>query len=91
MIKTNFYLSGLGPFSAVIPELIAIAFVVLHILFMCCIMNDAKRLQQGGRSTAVLTPFAWGLAAALLGLMAVALYWVAHYSTFARKDGPAAT
>jgi uncharacterized membrane protein (DUF4010 family) len=85
MQNFTFNFPGMGGLSVAISMLVGIAFIVLQILFMVCVWNDGKRLEQSGRPTVVLTPFAWGLAALLTGLMAVALYWVAHYSSFARK------
>lgn len=61
------------------------AVALLRILFMACLWNDAQRLRDQGRPTGVLTPFVWGFAALLLGLAVVALYWVVHYSRFARQ------
>ncbi|MDB6021338.1 MAG: hypothetical protein JWQ04_1195 [Pedosphaera sp.] len=89
MQNFTFNFPGMGEFSVVVSVFIAIAYVVLHVLFFSCIWNDAKRLELTGRPPVLLPPFAWGLAALLTGLMAVALYWVAHYSNLARKEGPA--
>ena len=80
----------MGWLSVFISILIGVIFIVLHLSFMVCIWKDGNRLEKGGRPTAVLTPFVGGLAALLTGLMAVGLYWVAHYSRFARKSEAAA-
>lgn len=61
------------------------AVALLHILFMVCLWNDAQRLREQGRPTGVLSPFVWGFAALLLGLVVVAFYWLVHYSRFARQ------
>ena len=82
--RINF--SGLGELTGVFSLLFLGATALLHILFAVCIWNDASRLRERGQSTVVLTPFAWGLAALLMGLVAVALYWICHYSRFVRRD-----
>lgn len=72
--------------APLVGMIIGIAFVVMHILFMAGIWNDCKRLENSGRPPAVLSPLAWALAGLLTGLMGVGLYWVVHYSRFARKS-----
>ncbi|RYD83631.1 MAG: hypothetical protein EOP84_07615 [Verrucomicrobiaceae bacterium] len=62
-----------------------VALALLHVLFMFSLWTDAERLRAQGRSTSVLTPFVWGFSALLLGMMAVALYWLVHYSRLGRQ------
>ena len=64
----------------------AVAIVVLHILFAICISNDMTELRAKGRPIIVLTPFLWAFAVLFLGLVAIAFYWVCHYSRFTRRD-----
>jgi hypothetical protein len=44
------------------------------------------RLRAKNRPIIILTPFLWTLSALFLGLLAVAFYWLCHYSRFTRKD-----
>ena len=77
---------GIGALGGVSALVFLGAIVLLNIMFMVCLWNDAGRLRERGRSTVVLTPFVWGLSALVLGLVAVALYWLCHYSQFRSRD-----
>lgn len=79
-------ISGLGDVTGFFAVLLIGVTVLMHILFTVCIWNDASRLRQQGRATVVLTPFVWGLTALFMGLVAVAFYWLCHYSRFGRRD-----
>jgi hypothetical protein len=80
----QFFLPALGQLGGLIATLFAVAMIVMHITFAVCISRDAERLQNQGRLGAMLPPFAWALAALALGLVAVAFYWLCHYSRFSR-------
>ena len=73
--------------TALLSVLLGVAFILMHVLFMVGIWHDCRRLENSGRPPAVLSPLAWALAGLLTGLMGVALYWLAHYSRFARANG----
>lgn len=75
-------------FSGFIAAVFAVAMVIMHVSFAVCVFNDAGRLRWQGRSIVVLSPFVWGLAALVLGLMGVAFYWLCHYSRFSRLERP---
>jgi hypothetical protein len=64
----------------------AIVAVVLHFIFSLCIWNDAGKLKMAGRSSVIMPPLVWGLAAFVLGLIVVVVYWLFHYSSFRGKD-----
>ena len=78
--------SGLGELGGLVTFLFIAATVLLHILFTFCIAVDVNRLREQGRTTVLLMPFAWALSALLLGLVAVAFYWVCHHSNFIKQD-----
>ena len=77
---------ALGPLGELIAVIFAIAMIVMHITFAVCISKDTARLRERNQPVVVLTPFAWGLAALVLGLIAVAFYWLCHYSRFIKRD-----
>jgi cell division protein FtsX len=81
-------LPAFGQLGGLIAAIFALAMFVMHILFAVCICNDTSRLREQKRLVVVLTPFAWTLAALVLGLIAVAFYWLCHYSSFSRTDKP---
>ncbi len=86
MEHLNVNFTGLGWSVGVLAKVFIAAMVFLHGLLGFGLWNDASRLRERGRSTVVLTPLTWSLSALVLGLAAVALYWVCHYSRFARKE-----
>jgi hypothetical protein len=81
-----FAFPALGPLAGLFAVLFALGMILLHITLAYCLVGDTDRLRAQGRPVMVLTPFAWSLAALLLGLVAVAFYWVCHYSRFARTE-----
>ena len=78
--------TSLGEIGPILTLLFLAATVLLHILFVFCIWNDAGRLRDNGRTTVVLTPFVWGLAVLVGGIVAVGLYWLCHHSRLGRRD-----
>ncbi len=85
-MQPTFNLPGFGWWPMVYSTIVAVLFIILHLVLMKCVWADGQRLRLGGRTTVVLTPFAWALAALMRGLLGVAFYWLAHYSSFVRKD-----
>jgi hypothetical protein len=79
-------LQSLGQDGHILILSFGLVVVLAHVLFAACIWKDASTLCGLGHPTMVLTPLAWALAGLLFGLMAVALYWVCHYSNFRHKD-----
>jgi cell division protein FtsX len=80
------YFAGLGSLGGLFGIIIVIATIVLHILFAVCIWNDASQRLQKNQPLIILTDFTWSLAALLLGLVAVAFYWLCHYSRFFKRE-----
>jgi ABC-type sulfate transport system permease subunit len=78
--------TGLGYIGGFFAVVVVIATIILHILFAICIADDITRLRQQGRTTVLLSHLPWILSALLLGLLAVAFYWVCHYSRFGRPE-----
>jgi hypothetical protein len=76
----------LGQLGELLVILFAAAMVLLHILFAVRISDDLNQLEDKGRPIIVLTPNLWVFAVLLLGLVAVAFYWLCHYSRLTRKD-----
>jgi len=81
-----FAFPALGPLAGFLAVLFALGMIVLHITLAISLSQDMSRLRAQGRPVMVLTPFTWGLAALVLGLIAVVFYWVCHYSRFARME-----
>jgi cell division protein FtsX len=86
IIPQFFMFPALGSLGVLIAAIFSIAMIVMHITFAVCISKDTARLREQNRLVVVLTPFVWGLAALVLGLIAVAFYWLCHYSKFSRLD-----
>jgi amino acid transporter len=82
----QFAIPALGSLGGLFAVTFAAAIILLHILFAVCIASDMTRLRERGRPIIILTPFLWAFAALMLGLVAVAFYWLCHYSRFTRKD-----
>jgi hypothetical protein len=83
---TQSYIAGLGSLGGLFGIIIVIATIVLHILFAVCVWNDASQRRQKNQPLMILTDFTWSLAALLLGLVAVAFYWLCHYSRFFKRE-----
>ena len=81
-----FSLDVFGAYSHIVVISFTVAILVLHVFFMICVWNDASERRLEERTTVVLSPLVWGLAALVFGLVAVAFYWLCHYSTFSRSD-----
>lgn len=77
---------ALGSVGGVIAIVFAAAMILLHIFFTVCISDDMSRLKDKGRPIILLTPILWAFTVLLLGLVAVAFYWLCHYSRFTRRD-----
>jgi hypothetical protein len=82
----QFLLPAFGPLAGLFALIFGVAIILLHILFAVCIDNDMTGLRAKGRPIIVLTPFLWTFAVLFLGLVAVAFYWLCHYSRFTRRD-----
>lgn len=80
------FFPALGPLGSLVAALFAVAMVILHVALAVSVSQDTGRLRSQNRAVVVLSPFAWTLAALVLGLAAVALYWICHYSRFGRKE-----
>lgn len=86
LMPLSFNLPELGGSGGIFGFLIVVATIELHILFAVCIWNDASQRRLEERRVVILTDFTWALAALLLGLIAVAFYWLCHYSEFVKRD-----
>lgn len=82
----QFAIPALGHFGEFFAIIFLAAVILLRILFTTCIANDINLLRARGRPIIVLTPFLWVFAVLMLGLVAVAFYWLCHYSRFNRKE-----
>lgn len=82
----NANIGVLGEAAPVVTLLFLLAAGLLHFMAMVCVLGDANRLRERGRSTVILTPFVWALAALIGGLIAVGLYWLFHHSRLAGRD-----
>jgi hypothetical protein len=77
---------ALGAIDGSFGFLLIAATVVLHVLFAGCVLKDAHLRVAKQQPVIILTCFTWALAALMLGLIAVAFYWLCHYSRFYRKE-----
>jgi hypothetical protein len=77
---------ALGQFGNFFIVVLAVAVIIFHFLLMMGVMDDATRLKELGKPVIILTPRVWSFAALLMGLLAVAFYWLCHYSRFARRE-----
>ena len=77
---------ALGQIGGLLAMVFAVMMVLLHIFLAVCISDDMSRLKDKGRPIIVLTPLLWAFTVFLLGLVAVAFYWLCHYSRLTRKD-----
>ena len=85
-MNPQFIFPVLGQLGELLAIAFAVAMVVLHIWFAVRISDDLNRLEDKGRPIIVLTPNLWVFVVLLLGLAAVAFYWLCHYSRLTRKD-----
>lgn len=62
--------------------------LTLHI--GCCmgIAKDAARLERQGRGPFFLITYQWALAGLLLGVLALAVFWLIHHSTISTLATP---
>ena len=86
MGNMNLSFSGANGLALAVAVLGLSAMVMLHVLFASCVWIDANWVRQQGRPLVLLPPFVWSLASLLLGLTAVAFYWLCHYSRLSRRD-----
>jgi small-conductance mechanosensitive channel len=77
---------ALGQFGNFFVVILAVAVLIFHCLLMNCVSDDANRRRAAGKSLVILTPRVWAFGALLMGLLAVAFYWLCHYSRFARRE-----
>jgi len=82
----QFMFPALGQIGGLLAMIFAVAMILLHIFLAVCISDDMSKLKDKGRPIIVLTPLLWAFTVFLLGLVAVAFYWLCHYSRFTRKD-----
>jgi hypothetical protein len=85
-MTSQFAIPTLGELSVLLAIVFGVAMILLHILFAVRVSDDMNRLKDKGQPIIVLTPMVWAFAVLLLGLVAVAFYWLCHYSRLTRRD-----
>lgn len=78
----------LGPFSQSISNielLILLLNIILHIIFASGVARDVSHLNKAGLFPRFIPGIAWVLATLIGGILVLALYWLMHHSTLARK------
>ncbi len=68
-----------------IQLLILLLNVLLHIIFAAGTAHDINQLHRVGITPRFIPAFAWVLATLIGGIFVLALYWLMHHSTLARK------
>jgi hypothetical protein len=75
----------LAPVAAIAFAVFWIAILCVHIAFTLATYYDASLLNRRGTGTIFVSPFIWGLAVLIGGLVTVTIYWAMHHSELRRK------
>jgi hypothetical protein len=71
--------------AGLLTSLFALGLFVSAILISLGVYRDASERKIIGKKVVILTPAYWACVCLFLNLPGLALYWVAHYSTFSKN------
>ena len=78
--------NAITSFAGFVTTISTIGLVVAHILIALGIYRDASERKINGKKVKLLSPNFWGWISLFISFPMLALYWVAHYSTFIKES-----
>jgi Na+/proline symporter len=72
--------------TAFFAGIFALGVFAANILIALGVHRDALQRNDAGRKGSILSPAVWGWVCLFLSFPGLALYWAAHYSTFAKDS-----
>jgi len=69
-----------------LAALFALGIFIADVLIAIGVYRDATARKTAGKPVMILTPGTWSFICLIISLAGLALYWVIHYSTFAKFE-----